>query len=126
MQRRHGATAEVRMHNDTLESFVLGDVLRARAETHRSEAFVKFHQGDVTYGEVDSMADRMAQGLAAAGIGPGHHVGVMLPNCADFVYVIFALARLGAVAVPINIAYRGELLRHVLHSSDTTTLIIDG
>lgn len=114
------------MHNDTLESLVLGDVLRARAETHRSEVFLKFHQGDITYGEVDAMADRMAQGLAAAGIGPGHHVGVMLPNCADFVYVIFALARLGTVAVPINVDYRGELLRHVLHSSDTTSLIIDG
>jgi crotonobetaine/carnitine-CoA ligase len=113
------------MHNHTLENLVLGDVLRARAETHRSEVFLKFHDGAVTFGEVDSMADRMAQGLAAAGIGPGQHVGVMLPNCADFVYVIFALARLGVVAVPINIAYRGELLRHVLHSSDTTTLIID-
>src|SRR5256885_14962661 len=72
------------------------------------------------------MDDRMAQGLAAAGIGRGDHVGVMLPNCADIVYVIFALARLGAVAVPINIAYKGELLRHVLDSSDASSLIIDG
>jgi carnitine-CoA ligase len=110
----------------TLESLVLGDLLRARAQTHRMEVFLKFHDGEITYGEVDSMANRVAQGLAAAGIGRGDHVGVMLPNCADFVYVIFALARLGAVAVPINIAYKGELLRHVLDSSDASSLIIDG
>jgi crotonobetaine/carnitine-CoA ligase len=117
--------AEVRMRNETLESLVLGDVLRARAGSHRTEVFLKFHEGEVTYGEVDSMADRVAQGLATVGIGRGDHVGVMLPNCADFVHVIFALARLGAVAVPINISYRGELLRHVLHTSDASVLIID-
>jgi carnitine-CoA ligase len=114
------------MRNETLEGLVLGDVLRARAESHRTEVFLKFHDGEITYGEVDVMANRVAQGLATAGVGRGDHVGVMLPNCADFIYVIFALARLGAVAVPINYAYRGELLRHVLDSSDASILIIDG
>jgi crotonobetaine/carnitine-CoA ligase len=49
----------------------------------------------------------------------------MLPNCPEFVPVIVALARLGAVAVPVNTAYRGELLRHVLDSADVSTLLID-
>ncbi len=113
------------MRNETLESFVLGDVLRARAQTHRSETFLRFADGEISFGEVDAMANRVAQGLAAMGIGPGVHVGIMLPNCADFLYVIFALARLGAVAVPVNTAYRGELLRHVLDSADVSTLVID-
>lgn len=113
------------MRNETLQSLVLGDLLRERAETHRTETFLKFHEGEVTYGEVDSMADRVGHGLATAGIGRGDHVGVMLPNCADFIHVIFALARLGAVAVPINVSYRGELLRHVLHTSDASALIVD-
>lgn len=113
------------MRNETLESFVLGDVLRARTETHRSETFLRFADGEISYGEVDAMSNRVAQGLAAMGIGPGAHVGIMLPNCADFLYVIFALARLGAVAVPVNTAYRGELLRHVLDSADVSTLVID-
>jgi carnitine-CoA ligase len=113
------------MRNDTLESLVLGEILRARAETHRTETFLKFRDGEITYGEVDAMADRVGQGLAAMGVGRGDHVGVMLPNCPEIVYVVFALARLGAVAVPINIDYRGELLRHVLDGSDTSTLIID-
>lgn len=113
------------MRDETLESFVLGDLLRTRARTHRAETFLQFADGEISYGEVDAMADRLAQGLAAMGLGRGAHVGMMLPNCADFLYVIFALARLGAVAVPVNTAYRGELLRHVLDSADVATLLID-
>lgn len=70
-------------------------------------------------------ANRVAQGLIALGVGKGDHVAVMLPNCPELVALVFALARLGAVAVPVNTANRGEVLRHVLFSSDSTTLVID-
>jgi crotonobetaine/carnitine-CoA ligase len=113
------------LRGETLESFVLGDVLRSQAKAHRKDPFLKFREGEVTYGEVDATADRMARGLAALGVGRGHHVGVMLPNCADIVHLVFALARLGAVAVPINIDYKSELLRHVLATSDARWLIVD-
>jgi crotonobetaine/carnitine-CoA ligase len=49
----------------------------------------------------------------------------MLPNCADIVHLVFALARLGAVAVPINIDYKSDLLRHVLDTSGARWLIVD-
>ena len=110
----------------TLEDCVLGDVLRARSRTHRTETFLKFHDGEITYGEVDMMADRVAQGLIEYGVRRGEHVAVMLPNGPEILYAIFALARLGAVAVPVNTAHRGELLRHVLANSDSRILIIDG
>ena len=113
------------MRRALLESFVLGDVLRTQATTHRTETFLKFHDGDISYGEVDAMADRVAQGLIACGVRRGEHIAVMLPNGPEILYVIFALARLGAVAVPVNTAHRGELLRHVLASSDSEMLIVD-
>ncbi|HEU0128737.1 MAG TPA: AMP-binding protein [Pseudonocardiaceae bacterium] len=114
------------MRKEVLEGLVLGDVLSRQAKTHRAETFLKFRDGEITYGEVDTMANRVAQGLATHGVGRGHHVGVMLPNCPELVYLIFALARLGAVAVPINVAYHGEMLRHVLDSADVSMLVIDG
>ncbi|MBF6134739.1 AMP-binding protein [Nocardia otitidiscaviarum] len=109
-----------------LESFVLGDVLASRAITHRTDPFLRFHGGQIGYGEVDEMANRVARGLISVGVGPGDHVAVMLPNCPEFLYVIFALARLRAVAVPVNTAHRGEMLRHVLADSDAVLLIADG
>ncbi|TWF77936.1 crotonobetaine/carnitine-CoA ligase [Pseudonocardia hierapolitana] len=113
------------MNQEWLEGLVLGDVLRSRAETHGDAAFLKFRDGELSFAEVDVAADRYANGFAAEGVGRGHHVAVMLPNCPEFVPVIVALARLGAVAVPVNTAYRGELLRHVLDSADVSTLLID-
>jgi crotonobetaine/carnitine-CoA ligase len=113
------------MTQQWLEGLVLGDVLRSRAETHGDAAFLKFRDGELSFAEVDVAADRYANGFAAEGVGRGDHVAVMLPNCPEFVPVIVALARLGAVAVPVNTAYRGELLRHVLDSADVSTLLID-
>jgi crotonobetaine/carnitine-CoA ligase len=113
------------MRKETLESFVLGDVLRSRADSHRTEPFLKFRDGELTFGEVHTQANRLAQGFLALGVGKGDHVAIMLPNCPEFVPVVFALARIGAVAVPVNTAHRGELLRHVLYSSDSTLLVID-
>ena len=113
------------MRKETLEGFVLGDVLRSRADSHRTEPFLRFHDGELTYGDVHASANRLAQGLIALGVGKGDHVAIMLPNCPEFVPIVFALARIGAVAVPVNTAHKGELLRHVLHSSDATTLVLD-
>lgn len=108
-----------------MERLVLGDVLRSRAESHGTEPFLRFRDGELTYRDVDTEANRVAQGLVRLGVGKGDHVAVMLPNCPELVSVVFALARLGAVAVPVNTAHRGELLRHVLVSSDSTTVVID-
>ena len=104
---------------------MLGDVLRSRAESHAAEPFLRFREGDLTYRDIDAEANRVAWGLVELGVGKGDHVAVMLPNCPELVSVVFALARLGAVAVPVNTAHRGELLRHVLTSSESTTLVID-
>ncbi|MPZ52087.1 MAG: AMP-binding protein [Acidimicrobiia bacterium] len=113
----------MRMH--PLDNLVLGDALAAQAKTHRDEPFLKFRDGENTYGEVDQTADRVAQGLLANGMKKGDHVALMMSNSAEFLYAVFALARLGAVAVPINTAYRGTLLRHVLDNSEATVLIVD-
>lgn len=114
-----------KVHDLDLESLVLGNILEEKATTHRRSPFVKFREGELSFGEVNQTADRVAQGLAAAGVRRHDHVAIMLPNCADFLYVIFALAKLGAVAVPINIDYKGELLVHVLTTSDASMLMVD-
>lgn len=113
------------MRSYALDELVLGEVLREEAGRHPSRPFLRFAQGDLSYAEVDDLSDRMARGLVDCGVARGDHVAVMLPNCPEFVTITFALARLGAVAVPVNTAYRGELLRHVLDNSQANLLIAD-
>lgn len=114
------------MRNERLEDLVLGDILSSRAATHTDQTFLQFREGEYSFSEVDEATNRMAGGLIRAGIRAGHHVGVMLPNCPEIVIVLFALARIGAIAVPVNTAYRGELLRHVLATAYCSTFIVDG
>jgi crotonobetaine/carnitine-CoA ligase len=108
-----------------IEELVLAGILEKRAAEQPSTTLVKFREGDLSYGEVDDMANRMARGFSAHGVEQGDHVAVMLPNCPDFIYVTIALAKLGAVMVPVNTSYRGEILAHVLDSSDVTAAIVD-
>ena len=80
---------------------------------------------DMTYGAFDAEANRCANALRAFGVVKGTHVGVMLPNVAAFLVTWVALARLGAVMVPINIGYTPSELRHTLEDGDVEVLVID-
>lgn len=108
-----------------LEELTVDNVLRQQARVHRDESFLKLREGELTFGEVEEMAARLAHGLAEHGVAPRDHVAVMLPNGADILHLVFALARLGAVVVPINTQFKGKLLGHVLATSDATMLIVD-
>jgi fatty-acyl-CoA synthase len=69
------------------------------------------------YQELYDEAESLAAGLYQLGIRKGDRVGVSLPNWHEFVVIVFALARLGAVLVPFNTRYREEEAEYVLRSS---------
>ena len=80
---------------------------RAVATWGDREALVSVEQGlRFTYAELSAEVDRVARGLLARGVGKGDRVGIWSPNCAEWVLVQYATARLGAVLVTINPAYR--------------------
>jgi crotonobetaine/carnitine-CoA ligase len=77
-----------------------------------------------TYGQILSAVNRLANGLHALGITKGTKVAVMLPNIAAMPTTWLALARLGAIMVPVNIAYTPRELEYVISDSDSTFLVI--
>jgi long-chain acyl-CoA synthetase len=84
-----------------------------------------FESGEqATYAEVRARVNRLANGLFACGVRKGVKVAVMLPNIAAMPTTWLALARLGAVMVPINIAYTARELRYVVDDSDASYLVI--
>lgn len=85
-----------------------------------------FESGEsITYSELRERVDRLANGMAEAGIDRATHVGVMLPNVAALPTTWLALARMGAVMVPINIAYTPREISFVVENGDVEWLVID-
>jgi len=101
-------------------------LLARRARTHRDTVFLRFEDGDLTFAEVEDRSRRIASGLAGLGIEPGQLVAMMLPNGRAFAETWFGASMLGAVAAPVNTAFRGPGLAHVLNLTHATVLVIDG
>jgi acyl-CoA synthetase (AMP-forming)/AMP-acid ligase II len=80
----------------------------------------------LTYGELDGVIDCYAAALMRAGVGRQTHVAVMLPNVPEFPLTWLALARLGAVMVPLNPAYTTREIDHVVGKSQATHMVLDG
>jgi fatty-acyl-CoA synthase len=76
-----------------------------------------------TYQQLDADVDRLALGLIAAGIEAGDRVGIWAPNCPEWVLLQYATARMGAILVNINPAYRTHELGYVLRQSGVRLLV---
>jgi len=88
------------------------------------EALVVDHQGiRQTWTEFNASVDAVAKGLMAYGIAPGDRVGMWSPNYAEWVYVQFATAKIGAIQVNINPAYRTSELEYAMNQSGCTMLV---
>ncbi|HVM54730.1 MAG TPA: AMP-binding protein [Acidimicrobiales bacterium] len=103
----------------------IGDDLAATvARFPDREALVDVPAGRrLTYRELDQAVDAVAAGLLAMGIAKGDRVGIWSPNCTEWVLVQYATARVGAVLVNINPAYRSHELQYVLHQAGIRLLI---
>src|SRR6195256_3752232 len=86
------------------------------------EALV-FGASRYTFREVAVRIDEAARRLIAAGIQPGEHVALWLNNSDEWIFISFAVQKIGAVLVPINTRFRSRDLSYVLAQSDSCFLI---
>ena len=105
--------------------YTIATLLAERARTMRRRPAIVSDEGSLTYGELEEDSRRLAAVFAAQGIGPGTTVLLMLDNHPDSLLCWLALARLGAIEVPVNTAYLGDVLKHVVRDSAATVLIAD-
>lgn len=86
--------------------------------------YLDFEGVALTAREVATAADQLAACLAAVGVARGDRVATLLENGPEQVVTFFAAARLGAVQVPVNTAYKGEFLLHVLTDSGARAIVV--
>jgi fatty-acyl-CoA synthase len=82
-----------------------------------------FGESRFTFREIAARIDEAARRLIAAGIRPGEHVALWLNNSDTWIFISFAVQKIGAVLVPINTRFRSRDLAYVLAQSDSCLLI---
>jgi fatty-acyl-CoA synthase len=108
---------------------LLGDTIGANfvrtvAAFGERDALVEYATGRRwTYEQLAAEVDSVALGLLELGVAKGDRVGIWAPNCAEWVFVQYATARIGAILVNINPAYRVHELEFVLNQSGVRTLV---
>ncbi|HWC22293.1 MAG TPA: AMP-binding protein [Flexivirga sp.] len=103
----------------------IGDNLRRTVERFGDrDALVDLPSGRRwTYTEFDAAVDEVARGLMAAGIDKGDRVGIWSPNCPEWTLVQYATARIGAIMVCVNPAYRSHELAYVVNQSGMRMIV---
>jgi fatty-acyl-CoA synthase len=116
----HGANPEPLLGETIGENL---DRTVARFPDH--DAVVSVHQGiRQTYAEFHAAVTEIARGLLAVGVEPGDRVGIWSPNNAEWVTLQYATAKVGAILVNINPAYRTSELAYALGQSGVSTLVL--
>ncbi|MDX6319562.1 MAG: fatty-acyl-CoA synthase [Nocardioidaceae bacterium] len=103
----------------------IGDNLERTVAAYGShEALVECESGRRwTYEELDTAVDAVARGLLAEGVQKGDRVGIWSPNCAEWTLTQYATAKVGAILVNINPAYRTHELSYVVNQSGLRLLV---
>jgi fatty-acyl-CoA synthase len=101
----------------------LSDWLDDCVRNHGDRPMVITDDRELSYADIGAESRRLADGLAAIGVRTGDRVAMVMANYPEFVPIKFAIARAGAIAVPLNYLYRSEELRFVLADSGCRVVV---
>ncbi|WP_157219722.1 AMP-binding protein [Flavisphingomonas formosensis] len=101
-------------------------VLSSWARATPDAIFLMSDEGQESFAETDRKVNRIANGLIAFGVGQGDRVAILMGSRPDYVRIVLAANRIGAIWVPINPDYRGDWLVEAIADSLPAALIIDG
>jgi fatty-acyl-CoA synthase len=105
----------------------LSQVLRdTTARFPRRNAILDPSGATFTYEELNERVDRLARGMLEIGVARGDKVGLWMPNVPEWVFAYFAIARIGAVVVPMNTRYKMHEVEYILDDSEATALFAVG
>ncbi|MCC8958649.1 acyl--CoA ligase [Bradyrhizobium sp. Pear77] len=126
-KRVENALRQIEALESTYETITIGQLVSRRARTHGSRVAIEvFERGErATYSEMDRSSNKYAHALRAFCVRKGDRIGVMLPNRIEFPILWFAIAKLGAVMVPINVRYTPREIEYVLSDTQAKFAVVD-
>ncbi|MCP4806328.1 MAG: acyl-CoA synthetase [Proteobacteria bacterium] len=104
-------------------TFNLADLTESLADAIPDRRAVVCGDADLTFGQLDERATRLANHLTSLGISRGDHIGLYLYNCAEYIECMLAAWKLGAVTINVNYRYVGHELAYVYDNGDLKGLV---
>lgn len=101
----------------------IGRFVDALVREHRERPALISATRQVTYAELGTESNRMAEALARLGVAKGTHVGILLPNRPEWLECAFGALKLGAIIVPLNTLFRAPELEYALRHADVAVLL---
>lgn len=114
------------MEKYPFEKRTVGYALEDKAQRIGDKILLLHGDEKITYRKLNENANRVAHSFLKLGIKKGDKICLVMANSVEFLYVRFALAKIGAVMVPINVALKGDLLKYIINNSDASVVIVDG
>jgi len=111
------------MESDDLVGKTIGAALDAAVERYGDQVAYVFASGELTYNCLKQTADLLARGFLRLGVKKGDKVAIWMAGYAEWAFVYFALARIGAIMVPVNTRYRPDEIKYVLNKSKASLLV---
>src|SRR5262245_54377259 len=108
-----------------IHRFNVGDALRRSAARAPRQRAIYFQGRELTYADLDALANRLARLLIANGIGRGDTVAIFAANSPEYVAAFFGCARIGAALVPINLMFTAEDVDYVLERTRVKALLVE-
>lgn len=99
------------------------ELLERRAEELADKTYLFYEDQRISYGEFNARVNRVANRLKEWGVEKGEMVGMFIKNCPEFLYIYFALAKLGAIMVPMNTGYPPAELEYAVNHSGQRLLL---
>lgn len=100
-------------------------LIEDRARELGDSSLLQFRDRTWSYAEINNSANRMANALLDLGVREGDKVSVFMRNSPEYLSLWFAIAKIGAIMVPINVDHKGDTLEYILRDSGAGTIVID-
>ncbi|MFQ5865175.1 MAG: class I adenylate-forming enzyme family protein [bacterium] len=103
----------------------INNLLETRTQQYPEKTFLYFDDREITFRELNDMANRVGNGLADLGVSKGEKVCLLIRNRPEFLYAFFGTMKIGAVSVPINFNLKAEEVKYILQNAEASTLITE-
>ena len=102
---------------------VLGDIPKLNARRYPDKEGLIMGEQSLTFDQMNRLVNQIANGLRSSGIRPGDRVAILSHNCMEFIPIVFAVWKCGAIIVPINFRFKADETAHVFGNSQPRIIL---